>query len=276
MNELGLDQKDLASAAQVTESYISQLLARKKAPPAPARTDIYEKIGLFLNVPSEELSMLAELQRRTDLKKKVGDCPTALLQDCRLLILRKCNGGRRAAVQRIIEKDSFGELERLVAQTIVEVVQNVAREELRNEEWLRRLAQQSGRSFEQMRVAILEFLDADIFQVSAEHCALFLDPILETWDIVLKTFAMEVILSPRLSPRGVLRFAYVESSARTDAPFEEALEQFLRDTSLSGDVTKEEVEFLRSLRFRGRRPTPLYYYRELQNLRDPLHFRAVN
>jgi len=26
------------------------------------------------------------------------------------------------------------------------------------------------------------------------------------------------------------------------------------------------------LRFKGKRPTPLYYYRELQNLRDPLHF----
>jgi len=29
------------------------------------------------------------------------------------------------------------------------------------------------------------------------------------------------------------------------------------------------------LRFRGKRPSGLYYYRELQNLRDPLHFRDV-
>jgi hypothetical protein len=36
----------------------------------------------------------------------------------------------------------------------------------------------------------------------------------------------------------------------------------------------EEIEFLKKLRFNGKRPTPLYYYRELQNLRDPLHFRA--
>ena len=32
---------------------------------------------------------------------------------------------------------------------------------------------------------------------------------------------------------------------------------------------------LKLLRFRDRRPTPIYYYRELQNLRDPLHFRAT-
>jgi len=36
---------------------------------------------------------------------------------------------------------------------------------------------------------------------------------------------------------------------------------------------REELEFLRNLRFKRRRPTAVYYYRELQNLRDPLHFR---
>ena len=60
LNELGLEQKDLAAAAQVTESYISQLLARRKAPPAPGRTDIYERIGQYLKLPSGELSRLAQ------------------------------------------------------------------------------------------------------------------------------------------------------------------------------------------------------------------------
>ncbi len=38
----------------------------------------------------------------------------------------------------------------------------------------------------------------------------------------------------------------------------------------------DEIEFLKNLKFRGRRPTALYYYRELQNLRDPLHFREIS
>ena len=33
LEELGLEQRDLAAAAEVTESYISQLLTRKKLPP---------------------------------------------------------------------------------------------------------------------------------------------------------------------------------------------------------------------------------------------------
>jgi len=38
LKELGVEQKDLAAAAEVTESYVSQLLTRKKLPPAPDRT----------------------------------------------------------------------------------------------------------------------------------------------------------------------------------------------------------------------------------------------
>lgn len=33
LDELGIEQRDLAVAAEVTESYISQLLANKKTPP---------------------------------------------------------------------------------------------------------------------------------------------------------------------------------------------------------------------------------------------------
>jgi hypothetical protein len=55
---------------------------------------------------------------------------------------------------------------------------------------------------------------------------------------------------------------------------EPGLGRFLQDPSLSGTATEEEVAFLKRLRFNHKRPTPLHYYRELQNLRDPLHFRA--
>lgn len=53
---------------------------------------------------------------------------------------------------------------------------------------------------------------------------------------------------------------------------EPGLREFVADASLSGTATPQELAFLTGLRFKGRRPTALYYYRELQNLRDPLHF----
>ena len=109
LKELGMEQKDLAAAAQVTESYISQLLARKKAPPAPGRTDIYDKIGKFLRLPAGELSKLAELQRLEDRKKKGSEPARPLFKECRELILRKCHSERQNEIRRIFEKEPFGE-----------------------------------------------------------------------------------------------------------------------------------------------------------------------
>ena len=64
LEELGLEQQALARAANVTESYIYQLLTRRKAPPAPNRTGIYDRIDKFLKLPSGELAKLADLQRK--------------------------------------------------------------------------------------------------------------------------------------------------------------------------------------------------------------------
>jgi transcriptional regulator with XRE-family HTH domain len=275
MKELGLEQKDLAVAAQVTESYISQLLARKKAPPAPGRTDIYDKIGKFLRLPNGELSKLADLQRQQDLKKKVAEPPRPLFKECRELILRKCEPNRQKEIRRIFEKEPFGELERLVTQKLLDVAQGVAKEELRSEDWLRLMAQLSDRSYEQMRIAILEFLDTDVFSISVESCVSFLDPLIESWDIDLKTFGVELVLNRRLTLGGVKRFEFVESEPEQQDGVEPGLEEFLKDTSLSGGATEEEIEFLKALKFKGKQPSPIYYYRELQNLRDPLHFPPV-
>src|SRR5688500_18954452 len=170
---LGIEQRDLATAAQVTESYISQLLTRKKAPPAPNRTDIYDKMEPFLGLPHGELSMLADLQRQEALQRRWGDPLTPLFKEVRELILRKCRPDNEPHIRPIFDKQPFGELERLVTQKLLEVAQRVAQEELAHEPWLRQVAQLSARSYEQMRVLVLEFLDTDIFNLSVEHCLSF-------------------------------------------------------------------------------------------------------
>jgi transcriptional regulator with XRE-family HTH domain len=274
LEELGLDQRDLANAAQVTESYISQLLTRKKAPPSPDRTDIYEKMGRFLKLPNGELTKLADLQRQEELKRKLVASPRPMFHGVRELVLRKCNPDKQKQIQEIFEKQPFGELERLITRKLLDVVKRVAKEELKSENWLRRVARLSDRSYEDMRVAILEFLDTDVFDLSIENCVSFLDPLIESWDIDLESFAMEIILNHRVAPGHPKKFEFVEKEAEPGLEEEPGLREFLRDPSLSGDATEEEIDFLRKLRFKRTRPTPLYYYRELQNLRDPLHFRT--
>jgi transcriptional regulator with XRE-family HTH domain len=232
--ELGLEQRDLARAAHVTESYVSQLLTRKKAPPAPNRTDIYDRMDRCLKLPPGELARVAELARKEELKRELGDVPEPLFPPLRDLILRKC---RAKEARTIIEQQPFGELERLVTRRLLDVAD----------------------------------LATDIFHLSAKQVA-SLDALIESWDVDLATFSLEIVLHRRAGTERMRRFEFVERRAGEKAGAEPGLQEFLADRTLSGTATASELDFLTGLKFQGRRPTALYYYRELQNLRDPLHF----
>jgi len=230
--ELGLEQRDLARAAHVTESYISQLLTGKKASPAPDRTDIYDRMDRFLKLRPGELARVAELARKEGLKRELGDAPEPLLPQVRELLLRKC---RTRGARTIIAGQPFGELERLAVQRLLHVAE----------------------------------LGNDIFHLSPKQLA-SLDALIDSWDVDLATFSIEIVLRRRVGLGKVRRFEFVEQ----DTESQPGLAEFRANRSLSGSATKQELEFLTGLRFQGRRPTALFYYRELQNLRDPLHFES--
>jgi len=275
LEELGLEQKDLAAAAEVTESYVSQLLSRKKLPPAPNRTDIYEKMEGLLKLSTGQLAKLAHAQRTERFRRGFEDPPAPLFHEVRELVLRKCAADKRQQIREIFEREPFGELERFVTQKLLNVIQRIARRELENEQWLRKVARVSGRSYKQMRVTSLEFLDTDVFSVSAGNGVSFLKPLLESWNIDLSTFGMEIVLNHTLVPGHLKKLDFVERDFGDPVGDEPGLTEFLQDTALSGNPSRDEIAFLRRLAFKGRRPSPLYYYRELQNLRDPMHFRAA-
>ena len=274
LEELGLEQKDLAAAAEVTESYVSQLLSRKKLPPAPNRTDIYEKMEGLLKLSTGKLAKLAHAQRTEQFRRGFEDPPAPLFHEVRELVLQKCAADQRQQIREIFERQPFGEFERFVTQKLLDVIQRVVRSELENEQWLRKVARVSGRSYKQMRVTSLEFLDTDVFSIFAENCASFLKPLLESWNIDLSTFGMEIVLNHTLVPGHLKKLDFVEREFDDPVEDEPGLTEFLQDTALSGNASRDEIAFLRRLAFKGKRPSSLYYYRELQNLRDPMHFRA--
>jgi transcriptional regulator with XRE-family HTH domain len=276
LEELELEQKDLASSAGVTDSYVSQLLSGKKVPPAPDRTDIYDKMERFLKLPKGRLSELAGHQRKDQLRRNLAEPPPPLFRGVRELILRKCTPEREKEVRAIFEARPFGELERLVTQKLLDVAKKIAKEELESENWLHLVARMSGRSYGEMRVTILEFLDTDIFNISVENCISFLDPLIDSWDVELATFAIEIILNKRLAPGDPKKFAFVEMEPGQSSEEELGLREFLENPPHNANPMPEEIDFLKRLRFRGKRPTSLYYYRELQNLRDPIHFRETS
>src|SRR5206468_2992212 len=237
LRELGTEQRALAAAAQVTESYISQLLTGKKAPPAPERSDIYDKMETFLRLPAGKLATLADLQRTDALKRKLADPPAPLFKEVRELILRKCEPSRAQPIRAMFEKEPFGALERIVTQKLLDVVKRVTKDELDDENWLRLVARFADQSYEQMRVMVLEFLEADIFNVSVDNCVTFLDPLIEAWDIDLATFGMEIVLNRHLAPGHPKKFGFVELEPATSVDEEPGLQAFLEDPDLRGDAT---------------------------------------
>ena len=231
LEELELDQRDLARAAHVTESYVSQILTGKKLPPAPERTEIYDRMDRFLKFPHGELARVAEAHLKEERKRRLGEV-APLFPELRELILKKCAPADVEPVRAIIERQSFGELERLVVQTLLHVAH----------------------------------LGGDVLHVTPKQRAR-LDALIASWEWDPGTFALTV----SLATGDHKRFQYSE---RGNGDQEKGLLEFLRDPLLSGTATASEVAFLKMLQFTDRRPTALYYYRELQNLRDPLHFRA--
>ena len=126
--ELGYEQRELARAAEVTESYISQLLTRKKVPPAPHRTDIYDKMETMLQLPRGELAKLANLQRQEAWQGKLGEPPTPLFQDVRAL--RQFHDERRVGERwaKIDVEEFQRSLDRQKLRKLIEVVGRAAGE----------------------------------------------------------------------------------------------------------------------------------------------------
>ena len=142
-------------------------------PPEPSRTDIYDKMGKFLKLPSGRLAKLADHQRKEIWKRSLDEPPKPLFREVRELILRKCVPEKEKQIRAIFEKQPFGDLERLVTQKLLDVVKKIAQDELESETWLRSAARLSGKSYEATRDSILQFLDSDVFNVSVESCVSF-------------------------------------------------------------------------------------------------------
>ncbi len=269
---LRCEQRDLARAVNVTDSYISQLLTRRKAPPSIDRTDIYPRMESFLRLRPGELVRVVEIERAEEARRKLGKHPAPLFREFRDLVLRKCVAARREEVRAEFEDRPFGPLERLITRTLLEAVQKVARKKLESDHWLRLASPAGGRTLEEMRVMVLDFLDTDVLEVTKKNCITFLEPLVDSWDIEMATLRLDISFNAELVEDAQRTYSFQEWTPEENNGPNPGLEEFLEDSKLAGDITEDETAFLQSQRFDSLRPNKLYYYRCLQVLRDPLHF----
>ena len=198
-------------------------------PPAPDRTDIYDKMSRALKLPAGRLSTLADLQRKDDLKRSLSARPRAPVQGGARIDPPEVRTRRTDAGPRDLREAA---LRRARAPRHAEAAgrrQEVAKQELDNDNWLHRVARSAGRSYEHMRVIVLEFLDTDVFNLSVENCVSFLDPLIESWDIDLATFGMRDRAEPAGWPLATPRSSS-SSRGRRSQPLEDepGFKEFLR------------------------------------------------
>src|SRR5881296_1614259 len=66
LRELKRTPRELAEAVQVPETYIADLLAGRRRPPAPGRTDVYDRMTKFLRLHRNDLPTCARAEREGD------------------------------------------------------------------------------------------------------------------------------------------------------------------------------------------------------------------
>lgn len=199
LRELKRTSRDLADAVEVPIEYIDELISGSRRPPLPGRTDLYERMTSFLRLGRNDLVNRARAER-------AGNAPgVAPRPDVRKLLLELCEPTTAKQLERRRSRGAAAELASLL-ERVVGVTQGAVRRTLDDQIGLRLTASHSGRSYPDVRLRVLEFLDATPDTVTLDHLAEFVQPRIARWDVDLPTGVLRVVLRSQ-EPRERVRRA---------------------------------------------------------------------
>lgn len=189
LRELKRTPRELAEAVKVSEQYISDLVAGRRRPPAPGRTDLYVPMAKFLRLHRNDLPTCARVERAAD---HVGrERPHPLV---RKRVLELCDPARQRAIARRLAKPDGAELEAVIVGRLLGVAQGFVARQLEDEVGLRIAATRDGCTYLDARMRLLEFLDAAADSVTPRDCEEFMAPRITAWEMDLETGAMRIVL----------------------------------------------------------------------------------
>lgn len=185
--------KELAEAAEVPEEYIERLLAGRRRPPLPSRTDIYDKITRFLELGRNDLAACASAERAAS--SQADSKPDAESWE---MLMGLCDPETARELERRAgrgETELGGLIERVLG-----IAQGSVRRTLDDQIGLRIAAAQSGRTYVDLRMRVLEFLDATPGTLTTEDVSNFVRPRISKWDVDLATGVLKVVLRAHEAP----------------------------------------------------------------------------
>jgi hypothetical protein len=189
LRELKRTPRELAEAVKVSEDYMADLVAGRRRPPAPGRTDLYAPMTKFLRLHRNDLPTCARAERATE--EMGAQRPDA---EVSRQVLELCLPERQRVLQRRLARPDGAELEHVIVSRLLQVAQGFVNRKLEDEVGLRMAATRDGCTYLEARMRLLEFLDADSASLTPRDCDEFLRPRITSWDIELETRAMRIVL----------------------------------------------------------------------------------
>ncbi len=189
LRELKRTPRELAEAVQVSEDYIVDLVAGRRRPPAPGRIDLYAPMARFLRLHRNDLPTCARVERLAEPAARRRPDPGVWK-----LLFELCEPGKARLLARQLAKPEGAALEHLIVGRLLEVAQGFVNRRLEDEVGMRVAATREGRSYLDMRMRLLEFLDASPDSITVADCEDFVRNRIVFWDIELDTRAMRIVL----------------------------------------------------------------------------------
>ena len=189
LKEIKRTPGELAEAVQLPKKYVDELISGKRRPPLPGRTDVYDRMTTFLKLSRNDLALCATAEREASAPKR-APLPKA---NVRRMLLELCE--ERTAEELESRRAENGGAEMAdYTQRLLDIIQGAVRRMLDDQIGLRLSAQGSGRSYEAMRLRVLEFLDATPDTLTTDDLQKFFEPRLTMWDVDLDSGVLRVVL----------------------------------------------------------------------------------
>ncbi len=189
LKELEHTHEALAEAAEVPTQYIDDLLAGKRPPPLPGRSDLYDRMASFLKVALSDLELCATFERGAPSTVKPRTPKPAI----RTPLLALCDPKTAKKLEARRAKQGPAELVGYI-QRVLGVVQRTVRRSLADRMGLRLQARHSGKTYETARLEVLDFLDTTAATLTAAEVAKFIQPRIAKWDVEIDTGVLRVVM----------------------------------------------------------------------------------
>jgi hypothetical protein len=179
---------ELAAAARVSESYITELMAGRRRAPAPG-SDVYVTMGKFLGLHRDDLPSCARAERAAERPGLRRASP-----EVRRIVLELCDPQQVKSLSRRLARADGAELEWVIINRLLEVSRGFVIRRLDDEVGLKVAAGREGKEYLDIRMRLLEFLDLAPDTVTVDDCMDFVIPRIATWAIDLDSRTMRMQL----------------------------------------------------------------------------------